>query len=123
MRGNWLRGITIGMVAVMLMGMTVLFACPTATAAEQTAATQATAQEELPSIEQQIRAYAKSLDQKNADDAAASALASHGISGRGTSTKTTAHSFFETVLTACICNSFNSFEHRFGSTGKEVVVA
>ena len=83
MRGSWLRGITIGMVAVMLMGMTVLFACPTVTAAEQTAATQATAQEELPSIEQQIRAYAKSLDQKNADDAAASALASHGISGRG----------------------------------------
>ena len=34
-------------------------------------------------IREQIEAFAKSIDQKNADDAAAKALASHGISGRG----------------------------------------
>ena len=34
-------------------------------------------------IETQIRAFAKSINQSNADDAAASALAKHGITGRG----------------------------------------
>ena len=34
-------------------------------------------------IERQIRAYADSIDQKDADDAAASALATHGLKGGG----------------------------------------
>ena len=38
---------------------------------------------ELPSIEQQIRAFADSIDQADADDAAASAMAMHGITGGG----------------------------------------
>ncbi len=35
------------------------------------------------SVEEQIRAFADSIDQNNADDAAASALAKHGLTGRG----------------------------------------
>ena len=34
-------------------------------------------------IREQIEAFAKSIDQKNADDTAAKALAKHGISGGG----------------------------------------
>ena len=44
----------------------------------------AAAQSELSAtIEKQIRAFAKSIDQKNADDDAALELASHGMFGRG----------------------------------------
>lgn len=34
-------------------------------------------------VEQQVRAFAKSINFSNADDAAARALASHGLTGRG----------------------------------------
>ena len=37
----------------------------------------------IPSIEEQIRSFAKSINQKNADDTAAKALAKHGLSGGG----------------------------------------
>ena len=60
-----------------------------------------TPQAALPSIEEQIRAYAKSINQSGADDDAAWALAMHGITGGGETLKMGAdHS-----LTATLFNS------------------
>lgn len=46
-------------------------------------AAEATPKAALPTIKEQIRAYAKSIDQPKADDAASTALATHGIASGG----------------------------------------
>ena len=89
MKQRLARTITCIVIAVMMLSVMTLF--PHAAEGEQTLAAseaqpaQDAATSSLPTIEEQIRAYAKSIDQPKADSKASSALASHGLNGRGKS--------------------------------------
>ena len=73
-------------------------------------------------IREQIEAFAKSIDQKNADDTAAKALAKHGISGGGkklsvgknhalTTTLMNANLALETIVYSC-CKAIEVIEQK-----------
>ncbi|MBR5820898.1 MAG: hypothetical protein IKY68_06555, partial [Alistipes sp.] len=92
------KKIGIGLLCLVLAVATLPLGAPTCAAAEEATLAPRAA---LPSIEEQVRAYAKSIDQVGADDAAAWALATHGVTGRGkTLTVGADHS-----LTATLFNS------------------
>ncbi len=70
------------------------------------AQSEAEPQSGLPTVEEQIRAYADSIDQNDAVDAAASALALHGITMGGR----TLHMDEDNALTAVLMNSGMGFQ-------------
>lgn len=74
------KKIGIGLLCLVLAVATLPLGAPTCAAAEEATPAPRAA---LPSIEEQVHAYAKSIDQVGADDAAAWALATHGITGGG----------------------------------------
>ena len=69
------------MALVMLWSAVPIFSLPVC--AEDVAQAAATEADLRAAVESQIRAFAKSINQSNADDAAAKALAKHGLSGGG----------------------------------------
>ena len=100
--------------AVMLVGMMALFAYPVSASAPVSAEQESRAT--IPSIEEQIRAFAISINQSNADDTAAKALAKHGLSGGGkklsvgkthalTATLMNSEMVQQTLIAACMRSS------------------
>ena len=85
--------LTVVLVFVLLWGCLYL---PEAKAAENTGDNDAL----RTSVEQQVRTYAKSINQSNADDAAAMALAKHGIFNRSTLNANTSHPLTATLMNA-----------------------
>ena len=83
----WKRMLVVLLTLALLAGVVPFSALPTHAADASTAdvAPQTADQSEQlqATIEEQIRAFADSIDKKNADDTAAKALAKHGLSGGG----------------------------------------
>ena len=83
----WKRMLVVLLTLALLAGVVPFSALPThaadASAGDVVSQTADQSEQLQATIEEQIRAFADSIDKKNADDTAAKALAKHGLSGRG----------------------------------------
>ena len=124
MKGIATRMLATILTVVMLVGMMALFACPVSASTSVSAEQESRAA--ISSIEEQIRAFAKSINQSNADDTAAKALAKHGLSGGGkklsvgkthalTATLMNSEVVQQTVIAACV-RSFEYIQTMGGRT-------
>lgn len=92
------RRLLLLLLLILTMGLQI---CPMATQAEETSVQLAAQEDLLTVVESQVRAYADSIDQSNADYKAAADLAGHGLAGGGKKMTMGASS----SLTATLLNS------------------
>lgn len=121
------RTLSIALAAFMLASMSVLFLCSASAAEpeEEPAEVQLQAQTNVPSIEAQVRAFAKSLYKSDSIDSASSILALHGIAGNGKTLKAGQnHSLTSAMwsselyqyVVALVCESAITSLHQSGQT-------